>query len=74
MMLPFAIYVATVFIVNTRQHLVYVHHIADMMPPLAVLFSCAAVTSARLARRPGGGAIVAACLLLLAFSFPPAAS
>jgi hypothetical protein len=73
MMLPFGIYVATVFVASTRQHLVYVHHIADMMPPLAVLFSCAAAASVPLARRPGGGAIVAACLLLLAYSVPPAA-
>jgi 4-amino-4-deoxy-L-arabinose transferase-like glycosyltransferase len=74
MMLPFAIYVSTVFIVNTGQRLVHVHHIADMMPPLAVLFSCAAVVGARLVRRPGRTAIVAACLLLLAFSIPSAAN
>jgi 4-amino-4-deoxy-L-arabinose transferase-like glycosyltransferase len=74
MMLPFAIYVATVFIVNTLQRLVYVHHIADMMPPLAVLFSCAAGASARIARKPGRIAIVGACLLLLAFSIPSAAN
>jgi 4-amino-4-deoxy-L-arabinose transferase-like glycosyltransferase len=74
MMLPFAIYIATVFIVNLEQRLVYVHHIADMTPPLAVLFSCAAVAGARLARRPGRTAVVAACLLLLAFSIPSAAN
>jgi 4-amino-4-deoxy-L-arabinose transferase-like glycosyltransferase len=74
MMLPFAIYVAMIFIVNAGQRLVYVHHIADMMPSLAVLFSCAAVVSARLARRPARTAVVAACLLLLAFSIPSAAN
>jgi 4-amino-4-deoxy-L-arabinose transferase-like glycosyltransferase len=74
MMLPFAIYVVTVFIVNMGQRLVYVHHIADMMPPLAVIFSCAAVAGARFARRSGRAAIIAACLLLLAFSVPSAAN
>ncbi len=74
MMLPFALYVAAAFVVNTRQRLVYVHHIADMMPPLAVLFSCAAAALVRLAPRPGRIAIVAACALLLALSIPPATS
>jgi hypothetical protein len=75
MMLPFAVYAATVFAVNTRQHLVYVHHIADMMPALAVLFSCAAGVGAGLsARRAGRIAIAAGCLLLLALSIPSAAS
>jgi predicted membrane-bound dolichyl-phosphate-mannose-protein mannosyltransferase len=74
MMLPFAVYVAAAFIVNTRQRLVYVHHIADMMPPLAVLFSCSAAALARLAPRPGRIAVAAACALLLALSIPPATS
>jgi hypothetical protein len=75
MMLPFAVYAATVFAVNTRQHLVYVHHIADMMPPLAVLFSCAAGVGAGLSRRRAGRiAIAAGCLLLLGLAIPSAAS
>jgi 4-amino-4-deoxy-L-arabinose transferase-like glycosyltransferase len=74
MLLPFAVYVAASFVVNTRQRLVYVHHVADMMPPLAVLFPCAAAGLARLAPRPGRIAAAAACALLLALSIPPAAS
>jgi hypothetical protein len=34
--LPFWIYVATAFLLSLKQRLVYVHHIADMLPPLVV--------------------------------------
>ncbi len=34
--LPFWIYVATAFLVNLKQRLVYIHHIVDMFPPLVI--------------------------------------
>jgi hypothetical protein len=40
--MPFFIYILTIFFVSLKQRLVYVHHIADMFPPLVVVV-CAAI-------------------------------
>jgi hypothetical protein len=40
--MPFLIYVLTSFVLSLEQRLVFVHHIADMFPPLVVVV-CAAI-------------------------------
>jgi len=71
MLIPFALYAAVVFALSFTQRLVYVHHIADMLPPLSVILAGAAVVGASLVRPRARGAIVLACALLLILSAPP---
>jgi 4-amino-4-deoxy-L-arabinose transferase-like glycosyltransferase len=73
-LLPFAAYIASAFVVSLRNTLVWVHHINDMLPPLAVLFSVSIVIAAQALYRTGRILLLAACLIALAFSIPPAMS
>ena len=45
-LLPFAVYVVAVFALSFKQRLVYLHHIADMFAPLAVVIGVAVAASA----------------------------
>ncbi|UCF04675.1 MAG: glycosyltransferase family 39 protein [bacterium] len=71
-LLPFAVYIVSAFVVSLKNTLVWVHHITDMLPPLAVLFSVSIVIAAQALYRTGRIILLAACLTALAFSIPPA--
>ncbi len=68
MMVPFIIYISVAFLISLRNRLVYVHHIADMMPPLAVISGSAIGLLGALTTRRGKIPVIVACLVLIALS------
>jgi hypothetical protein len=72
MLVPFWLYIATVLVVSVKQSLVYVHHIADMFPPLAILFSCLIIVAFSVMKRTGKAVLIAGCIVVLLFSIQAA--
>lgn len=65
---PFAVYVVAGIVVSTQNKLVHLHHISDIFPPLAVLFSCSIGFFAAAVKRAGKILLLACCLAALGFS------
>lgn len=62
---PLAVYAGTVFLLSTRQRLVYIHHIADLFPALSVLIGAAFVMAFARRRSAAGRAMVAGVALVV---------
>jgi hypothetical protein len=73
-MLPFLVYIVTVFLLSFKQRLVYVHHIADMFAPATVLAVSAIVVGARSLMPPARSVVLGLGVIGLIFSVFAAAS
>jgi len=74
MLAPFGIYIITSFVILLNQRLVYLHHIADIFPPLIVIASCSTVLVAYAVKRTWRIIIISTTFLALALSIPTAFS
>jgi 4-amino-4-deoxy-L-arabinose transferase-like glycosyltransferase len=73
-MLPFVVYVLTVFALSFKQRLVYIHHIADMFAPLTVVAVSALVVLSRSLKPAGRAAVVVLGVAAIALSTLAAAN
>lgn len=67
-LLPFVVYVIAGVVLSTKQRLVYLHHIVDLCPSLAVLAGCALFASVAGVRRSTRGLIGALAIVCLVLS------